>query len=141
MTCHKAQSPLASYAPICLHAFCNTHYAFYIMRVKLRSLHYALCTMHHYALLNSLQLNTRQLFPLKMTLHKAQCVLSFECMNYASCIMHYAIKQLHYVWVNSFQILVDFSTTTKICTTKHNEHLFCYACIMNYVSCILCVMQ
>ena len=70
------------------------------------------------------------------TPHKAQCVLVFECMNYELCILHYALKQLQYVWINSLQILVDFFNE-KWRTTKHNVHLFCYACKLNYVSCIM----
>ena len=65
-------------------------------------------------------------------IHYVLCI-----MHYALYIMHYTIYKFHYAGINSLQIFVHLSNK-KLCTTNHKVNLFCYACIMNYVSCIMC---
>ena len=109
-------------------------------------MHYAINILH-YAWVNSLiilvEFSHKKWHQTRHYVHF--CFMHpYESIHYALCSVHlmynmqlvYCIMYLHYAWVNLFIILVDFSHQ-KWYPTMDNVHLFCYACIVHYVACMM----
>ena len=121
------------------------HYALCIMHHAIRHIHYA--CMHVYIYANIVPMHKWKIIIIQGYSQKKEryaklitwSVAVLYIMYYALCIMHYTLCtiQFHYAGINALQILVHLSNK-KLCTTNHKVNLFCYTCIMNYVSCIMC---